>query len=341
MRGVSLLGNCKVDIKEFPNPKPNDRQVVIKMGASGLCGSDLPPYRTSPEDLGDRKLIIVGHEPCGTVVEVGSYVRNIRIGDRVIVHHYSGCGECEFCETGWTQLCQVDMVHFGGKANGAHADYQLVYDYMCVPMPDKLSFEEGASIACGTGTAYQALKRLDVSGRDILAVFGQGPVGVSATLLGTFMGARVISIDPVRERRELAEANGAWKTIDPALCNPTDAINVLTKGRGADASIDASGIDQVRAQAIRSTRIWGRCCLVGEGGSLTLKPSPDIIHKQLNLMGSWTFSTVVLKELADWIVAREIPLSKIITNRLPLEKAGEAFNLLNSSKTGKIVITYP
>ena len=82
--------------------------------------------------------------------------------------------------------------------------------------------------------------------------------------------------------------------------------------RDRDASIDASGLDQVRAEAIRSTRIWGRCCLVGEGGSLTLKPSPDIIHRQLNLMGSWTFSTGVLKELAEWIVEREIPLIWLI-----------------------------
>ena len=119
---------------------------------------------------------------------------------------------------------------------------------MCVPMPDGLSYEEGAAIACGTGTAYQALRRLDVSGRDALAVFGQGPVGLSGTFLGAHMGARVIAVDPVAERRALAEASGAWHTIDPMRDDPVSAIYELTGGRGADATLDATGIDAVRAQ---------------------------------------------------------------------------------------------
>lgn len=340
MKGVALSGNRRVEVREFPDPKPEAGQVVIKMGSAGLCGSDLPPYRSTPEELGFRTSIVTGHEPCGMVAGLGPGVRNVKVGDRVMVHHYSGCGQCEHCKTGWTQLCPNDMTHYGGKANGGDADYQLVKDYMCVPIPDALSFEEGAAIACGTGTAYQALKRLDVSGRDILAVFGQGPVGLSATLLGTHMGARVIAVDPVAERRELAKRNGAWETIDPNQANPVDAVYELTHGRGADATLDATGIGEVRANVVRSTRVWGRACLVGEGGTVTFEPSPDIIHRQLNLMGSWTFSTIVLEELANWVVDREIPLKNIITHRFPLDKAEEAFKLFDAATTGKVVFVW-
>ena len=174
MRGVVFTGDSKLQIKEFPDPTPGPGQVVVKMRSSGLCGSDLRPYRSSAEQLGPRKQIISGHEPCGEVAELGAGVTSVKIGDRIMVHHYSGCQNCEFCRTGWTQLCQSDQQKvYGSGAHGGHADYELIEEYMCVPLHEGVSFEEGAAIACGTGTAYQALRRLDVSGRDVLAVFGQ------------------------------------------------------------------------------------------------------------------------------------------------------------------------
>ena len=341
MLGVVFTGNGKLEIREFADPSPGVGQVVVEMKSSGLCGSDLRPYRSSAEELGPRAEMITGHEPCGVVAKVGAGVRNVRVGDRVMVHHYSGCQRCEYCQTGWTQLCQSEYQKvYGSGAHGGNADYELIEDYMCVPMPDGLSYEEGAAIACGTGTAYQALRRLDVSGRDVLAVFGQGPVGLSGTFLGAQMGARVIAVDPVAERRELAEASGAWKSIDPMRDDPVSAIYELTGGRGADCTLDATGIGDVRANVIRSTRIWGRACLVGEGGTLTVEPSPDIIHRQLSLFGSWTFSKTVLEELATWVVEREIPLSDIITHRFTLDKAEEAFTLFSGATTGKVVFNW-
>ena len=341
MLGVVFTGNGELEIREFADPQPGAGQVVVEMKSSGLCGSDLRPYRSSADELGARAEIISGHEPCGVVVEVGAGVRNARVGDRVMVHHYSGCQRCEHCQTGWTQLCQTEHQKvYGSHAHGGNADYELIEDYMCVPMPDGLSYEEGAAIACGTGTAYQALRRLDVSGCDALAVFGQGPVGLSGTFLGAHMGARVIAVDPVAERRALAEASGAWHTIDPMRDDPVSAIYELTGGRGADATLDATGIDEVRANAIRSARIWGRACLVGEGGTLSVEPSPDIIHRQLSLYGSWTFGKTTLEELANWVVERDIPLRDIITHRFSLDKAKEAFALFNGATTGKVVFNW-
>jgi threonine dehydrogenase-like Zn-dependent dehydrogenase len=154
------------------------------------------------------------------------------------------------------------------------------------------------------------------------------------------MGARVIGVDPVPERRRIAEANGAWKTIDPMQVDPVEAIYELTHGEGADSTLDATGIGEVRANAVRSTRIWGKCCFVGEGGDVHLNPSPDIIHRQLDLLGSWTFSTVILEELANWVVDREIPLNDIITHRFTLDKADEAFKLFDGGTTGKVVFVW-
>ncbi len=340
MRGVVFLGDRSLEVREFPDPKPGPGQVVIKMGAAGLCGSDLRPYRSSAETLGARTSVIAGHEPCGTVAEIGPGVRNVQVGDRIMVHHYSGCGRCEHCKTGWTQMCQAGSRVYGSHADGGNADYELVEDYMCVPMPEALSFEEGAACSCGTGTAYQALKRLDISGRDTLAVFGQGPVGLSATFFGAVMGARVIALDPVGERRELAARLGAWETIDPTRTDPIEAIRELTNGVGADATLDATGVAEARANAVRSTRIWGRSCMVGEGGTVTFEPTPDIIHRQLTLLGSWTFSASILEELANFVVDQGIPLQDIITHEFRLERAEEAFQLFDAGATGKVVFTW-
>ena len=340
MKGVVLLGEKVLELREFPDPEPGPGQVVVRMRASGLCGSDLPPFRSSPGSPWHDPSIIRGHEPCGVVAAIGLGARNCDVGDRVMVHHYRGCGSCEHCLTGWTQLCPTDGRVYGAHEHGGDADYQLVEDYMCVPMPDELGFEAGAMCACGTGTAYQALKRLDISGRDTLAVFGQGPVGLSATFLGAAMGARVIAVDPVEERRTLASSLGAWNTVDPTESDPVEAIQELTHGRSADATLDATGIAEVRTAAVHSTRAWGRACLVGEGGTVTFEPTPDIIHRQLTLLGSWTFSTVVLEELGRFVVERDLPLEDLITHRFPLDRADEAFRLFEGRTTGKVVFTW-
>lgn len=344
MLAVRLPGEQKIQSSKEPDPTPGPGQVVIAMKASGLCGSDLNPYRASAEARmaqSGGKLNISGHEPCGVVSEIGEGVSNVQVGDRVIVHHYSGCGNCKHCLTGWPQLCLLGGHKvYGFNSDGGNSDYMLSLDSMCVPMPDALSFAEGAAISCGTGTAYQALKRLDVNGVDTLAVFGQGPVGLSATLLGASMGARVIAVDPDEDRLNLSLAHGAEVAINPEKDDPVESIKELTHGEGAHAALDATGIGPVRRQMVQSVRTWGRACLVGEGGEMTLAPSPEIIHKHMNLMGSWTFSTVVLEELAQWVVDRNIPLDKIITHRFPLSAAEEAFTLFNKGRTGKVVFEW-
>jgi threonine dehydrogenase-like Zn-dependent dehydrogenase len=207
-------------------------------------------------------------------------------------------------------------------------------------MPEGLSYEEGAACACGTGTAYDAVKKLNVSGRDTLAIYGQGPVGLSATLFGVATGARVIVVEPVAYRRDLAKRLGCEVAIDPRETDPVEAIRGLTHSEGADATLDCTGIPEPRVNMIRSARIYGRACFVGEGGQTSFDVSRDIIHKQLTIYGSWTMSTVSLAEVANYVVNHKVPLSKIITHRFPLEQAAEAYKLFESGQTGKVVITW-
>jgi threonine dehydrogenase-like Zn-dependent dehydrogenase len=333
VRGVVFLGNRDLVIRSFPDPRPGPGEAVVRIRASGLCGSDLRPYRAA-----GAQTTIGGHEPCGEVASVGAGVAPALVGARVMVHHYSGCGSCKYCRIGYEQLCVHDHVIYGFGTHGANADYLLVPARTLVPLPDELSYEAGAAIACGTGTAYMALKKLEVSGRDTLAVFGQGPVGLSATLLGKAMGARVLAIDVDRHRLELARSLGAEQTIDPSQADPIQMVRESTHSEGADATLDCTGNSTARAQCVRSARVFGRACFVGEGGTVTLEPSPDIIHRHLTLFGSWTFSTVGLGECAQFVVDRRVPLDRLITHRYPLDHADEAYRVFDAGATGKCVL---
>jgi threonine dehydrogenase-like Zn-dependent dehydrogenase len=323
--------------------------VVLAIKASGMCGSDLHPYRAPRTGSAAASLglggasgpVIGGHEPCGVVAARGPGVSeaDAPTGARVMNHHYKGCGRCPHCRVGWSQLCPHGIVVYGMTGHGAHAPYMKVPASTLVPLPDELSFEEGAAISCGTGTAYGALKRLDVSGRDTLVVFGQGPVGLSATMLGKAMGARVVAVDIAPERLALARELGADVAVNTRETDPVARVRDLTRGAGADKTVDCSGHPEARLQAIRCARTWGTVGFVGEGGSVTIDVSPDILRKQLTIVGSWTFSATGQEECARFIAERRVPLDKLLTHRYRLEQAAEAYRLFDTQTTGKGVFS--
>jgi len=344
MRGVVFLGDRKVELRSFPDPTPGPGEVVLEMKASGMCGSDLKFYRSAPGvaqaalGLGSAgEPFIGGHEPCGVVVARGAGVseREAPTASRVMDHHYAGCGTCAHCRVGWSQLCRAGITVYGVTAHGGHADYLKVPARTIVPLPEELSFAEGAAVACGTGTAFGALKRMKLCGGDTLAVFGQGPVGLSATVLGVAMGARVIAVETSPERMKLAEEFGADAVIDASREDAVSAIRDLTKGVGADLALDCTGAAAARRAAVRCVKTWGTACYVGEGGDVTLDVSPDLLRRQVTLIGSWTFSAMGMQECAEFIAKKRIPLERIFSHRWRLEQADEAYRSFDTQTTGK------
>lgn len=346
MRGVVLPGDRKVEILDFPDPTPGPGEVVLEIRASGMCGSDLKFYRASggAASLGftaSEGPVIAGHEPCGVVVAVGPDVpeRQARVGMRAMQHHYRGCGVCPHCATGWAQMCVEGVAEvYGVTGHGAHARYMRCPARTLVPLPDELSFEAGAAVSCGTGTAWGALHRLGLQGDHTIAIFGQGPVGLSATQLAAAMGARVIALDTSPERLARAREFGAWEVVDPAAGDPVQAIRGLTRGLGADRSLDASASPRARAQAVRCVRSWGKACFVGEGGEVTLDVSADLLRRQVTLVGSWTFSTVGQAECARFVADRGVAVDRLFTDRWRLDQAEEAYRRFDAQTGGKGVI---
>lgn len=345
MKGIVFPGDRKVDFVTVDDPTPGSLDVIIEMKASGMCGTDLQNYRRPfdqtpymPSLIG--RLPIAGHEPSGVVCEVGALVpaAQARVGQRVMVHHYQGCNSCSMCRAGWQQLCQVakPMIHvYGNNDDGGHAPYLKVPANTVVALPDELSFASGAAISCGTGTAYGALRRLNVSARDTIAIFGQGPVGLSATQLARAMNARVIALDVNSERLNRAKAFGADTILDPSSSDAAEAIRELTRGQGADVTLETSGAAAARISAVRSTKIWGTCCFVGEGGEVTINVSPDMLRRQMTIIGHWTFSNMGQAECASFVADKGVQVDDIFTHRWALSQAAEAYDLFDRGVGGK------
>lgn len=348
MRGIIFKGERQIEVSSLPDPEPGPDDVVLEMRASGMCGSDLHFYRAPAGQAlaafgmsGDDAGFVAGHEPCGSVVAIGSAIdpRIIRIGDRMMVHHYDGCGFCEQCRTGWPQLCERGNIIYGATAHGGHADFIKVPARTLVRLPDELSFAAGAAISCGTGTAFGALGRLNVSARDTVAVFGQGPVGQSAVQLASAMGAEVIAVDVAPERVTRAAEFGAANAINSAEVDVVEAIRDLT-GTGVTKAIDCSGAPDARAAAVRSVAKWGSVAFVGEGRDVTIDVSRDLIRKQVTVMGSYTFSTVGQAKCAEFIARHEVEIDKVFTDHWKLDDAVEAYRLFDKQTGGKAVIEF-
>tara|TARA_Y100000590_G_scaffold71530_1_gene78612 strand:- start:26947 stop:27978 length:1032 start_codon:yes stop_codon:yes gene_type:complete len=342
LRGLVFRGNSFSEVIDYPDITPGPNQVLLKMRSSGLCGSDFTKYRSDSPLIYKGELIRPGHEPCGEIVDIGKNVIGLSIGDRIVQHHYEGCKKCNYCKTGWQQLCQVDdkKEYYGGSMHGGHGDYMIAHKSTCVKLPKKLPFEIGAYLACGASTAYHALKKLSISDTEIVAVFGQGPVGLAATMFGKEMGAKVIAIDISKERLDLAKKAGAWQLVDASSGDTQTQIRDITNGLGADSSIEAVGQNNTRIEAVESTRIFGKTCLVGEGGVVTYKPTEHIIHKHLTIFGSWTFSTSGLEESANFTAKKNVPLDSLITYRSNIENAPEAYKKFSKGYAGKFVINW-
>jgi threonine dehydrogenase-like Zn-dependent dehydrogenase len=343
MRGAVLPGNRTVELREFERPTPGAGQVLLTMRASTICGSDIRAIYREHLGVGAEAYqgVIAGHEPAGEVIEVGPGVRRLAIGDRVAVYHIAGCGVCDECRHGYMIGChQPARAAYGWQRDGGHADYLLAEEVTCLRLPDELTFLDGACVACGFGTAYEALLRARVSGNDQLLITGLGPVGLAVGMLGRALGAtNIVGTDVAQERLDLALNLGVVDLALPAVETSEATVRDLSGG-GFEVAIDCSGSSAGRLLALQSMRDWGRCVFVGEGGRVDFDVSPLLIHRQVSLHGSWVTSLRHMEDLLERLVRWRLHPEAIVTHRFPLERAGEAYEVADAGAAGKVAITF-
>ncbi|MEU6641875.1 zinc-binding dehydrogenase [Saccharomonospora sp. NPDC046836] len=348
MQGVYLPGDSTAVLRELTVPEPGYGQVLIEVGASGICGSDISYiYRGHKGHRGvdgpAYRGVVAGHEPSGRIVATGPGCRRFGAGDRVIVYHIAGCGLCDNCRRGYLISCTAPQRQaYGWQRDGGHAHYLLAEESTCVPLPEELSFVDGALIACGFGTAYEGLRRIGVSGEGDLLVVGLGPVGLAAGMIGKGMGARrVVGVELSPQRREWAAGLGVFDaTIAPEADAEATAARVtdVLHARGAVTTIDCSGSRAGRATAIAGAAEWGRVSLVGEGGTLETEVSDALLHKQLTLYASWVTSVTAMTELAGNLARWRLRPESVVSDRFPLAEADKAYELAAGASRGKVVL---
>jgi threonine dehydrogenase-like Zn-dependent dehydrogenase len=230
---------------------------------------------------------------------------------------------------------------YGWQRDGGMADYLLAEEKDLIYLPPELSYADGAQIACGFGTVYEGLQKIGICGDHAVLITGLGPVGLATGALCRKMGAQqIIGIDVIEERNRLALELGVCDTVLPAGPDNISQVFDLTQGRGVERAVDCSANDTARATAIRATRKWGNIVFLGEGGSVQFNPSPDIIHDQKAIYGSWVTSTWLMEELVERLVRWNLHPADLVTHRFALSGAGDAYALMASGKCGKVSVCF-
>ncbi|HRU15173.1 MAG TPA: zinc-binding dehydrogenase [Anaerohalosphaeraceae bacterium] len=345
MKGAVLPGNSTVELRDFEIPAPGHGEVLLKMKASTICGSDIrciyhQHLGKGPE--GYQPGMIAGHEPCGQIVQTGPGCRRFREGDRVIVYHISGCGLCNDCRRGYYISCTSPYRRaYGWQRHGGMAEYLLAEEKDLVALPDFLSYSDGAQVACGFGTVYEGLEKIGICGNDAVLITGLGPLGLAAAMLARAMGAcKLIGIETIPERLQIARQLDLFDHLLRAAPDNVHQVRELTGGAGAEKTVDCSANEQARLTCIQAARKWGKIVFLGEGGTCAFQPSPDIIHDQKTIYGSWVTSLWRMEELVERLVRWQIHPERLITHRFPLEQAAAAYALMAEGRCGKVAVVF-
>ena len=320
MRAAVLTGPRAVSIEEVAAPDCPEDGVVLRVLACGVCRSDWHAWTGSDPDIAFPQ--VIGHEYCGEVIATGARVARWAVGDRVIAPFILACGACPSCAEGHQTACATQIVP-GFTAPGAMAERIAVprADQNLAALPESMDPAVAAALGCRVTTAWHGLTgRAGLRGGEWLAVFGAGGVGLSALILGRALGARVVMVDVVPEKLALARELGAAAVIDARAGDAAAAVREVTGG-GAHVAVEALGIAETTANALKSLRKMGRMVQIGmpAGSQTTMALPMDAVYSgQLALYGTRGMPAWRYPSLLSLIESAGLDFSPLITRRIGL-----------------------
>lgn len=324
-------------VKEVEVPRPKADEVLIKVKAVGICGTDVPILK------GIREVpipLIPGHEFAGDIVEVGSEVKNYKVGDRVTPAIVISCGKCYFCNKGLETLCD-NIIETGIHVDGAFAEYVTVPEKVLHSLPENMTYEQGASID-PIASAYHPIKKACIGSEDTVVVFGPGPIGIYAVQLAKAEGAkRVINVGVKgdEERLELSKKLGADNIIiNNGESELTDKISELTDGRMADVVVEATGHPSVFQSCIDTLRKHGRMILVGIHHAPVTADISQIVRRELQIKGSICYTWSDYKECIDLVESGKVKVEPMISHTFDLKDIDDAMKIIDERKAIKIIL---
>lgn len=338
MKAVQIVKPEHLEIVELEKPVIDDKNnVLIKMTAAGICGSDVGIYHgTNAAATYPR---IIGHEMVGRVEEIGANVQNLKPGDRVIVNQVTSCGECYPCKKGRGNVCDHLAVR-GVHIDGGYREYITVPESDCYILPDSLSDQDAVMIE-PTTIAIQSCTRAELEKDDMLLLYGAGALGSSILKIARQLCEHIIVADVVNEKLEEAKKAGAKYTINVLEEDFQAKVLEYTRGRGATVSIDAACVKNSLLLLLQATGNAGRVITMGFSTSATEVNQFLITSKELDVRGSRLQNKMFGKAI-DMIREGTLNLTGSVSHTFPLTKAQEAFDFVDSkdSSIRKIVLTF-
>ncbi|HEX6033075.1 MAG TPA: zinc-binding dehydrogenase [Anaerolineales bacterium] len=318
MKAVRMVEPGKpLELQRIPIPSTGEEDVLVRVRAAGICHSDAH-YRAGRSLMGTMP-ITLGHEVAGEVEWVGAQVSTVKAGDRVCMHYNISCGDCYYCKTGKEQFCTtVKMI--GHHVDGGYAEYMALPARNAVPLPEEISFEEGATLMCASATALHALRRGRVKDGETVAVFGVGGLGLSAIQLARALGAvEVYAVDIKQDKLELASEYGAIP-VDASRFDAVEQIQKSTRGKGVDVALEMIGLPVTMKQTIESLGVLGRAVIVGlSQAPLEVHPYQRLIGYEAEIIGSNDHLLEELPLLIDMARRKVLDTSRVVSQTLPLD----------------------
>ena len=329
-----------VELRQKPVPAIKDEEVLLKVGAVGVCGSDIHQYHNS-QSWPVRVPVVLGHEFCGTVAEVGARVRGFREGDRVVSETAANiCGECLFCRTGKYNLCP-SRSGFGSGTDGAMASFVCVPARCLHHIPDDLPFER-AALTEPCCVAYNAVtSKSTIRPGDTVVVIGPGPIGLLSTEMARIAGARNLIVAGTTKdaaRLGVARLLGATHTVDVQNTNPVEYIREIGDGLGADLVIDAAGVSAAVKTALDMVRPGGQITKVGWGPQPLEFSLDPLVQKAIRLQGSFSHTFENWEKVVPMLTAGQINLGPIVTQVARLDHWKDCFDGMYTGKYIKAVL---
>lgn len=343
MKAAVLQKPFEITMEELPLPKTDKDEVLVKIMAVGVCGSDVHYYehgKIGPYVV--RKPIILGHECAGIVAAIGENVTRFKLGDRVAVEPGVTCGRCEACKKGRYNLCPDVQFLATPPVDGAFVQYIKHREDFLFPIPDHLSFEE-AALNEPFSVGIHAAKRAGLQPGSTVAIMGMGPVGLMALFAAKTFGAKeiiVADVEPIR--LEAAKKLGATHTIHVLEKDPVREIRVLTNGLGADAVFETAGNPKALQSALASVRRGGKMSIVGLPPQEEISVNvPMIVDNEIDIYGVFRYANTYPQGIA-FLSSGTADIKSLITDRYALEQTKEALERARTNKSGSLkVMVYP
>jgi len=358
MRCALFTGEPELSVEEVTPTDPGPRDVVVRIGASGVCHSDLSVTNGA---LPLPPPCVLGHEGTGTVEWVGSDVTSVRVGDRVVASFVPACGSCWFCTHGQSNLCELmNEISFVPKvtradgsmapamtALGTFADQMTAHEASVVKIETDVPDEQLALIGCGVTTGVgAALNTARVEPGSTVAVIGCGGVGQAVIQGARIAGAaRIFAVDPVELKRKAAERLGATDLVDPAAGDPIGQVQAATGGRGVDYAFEVIGLPETINQAWATARRGGTVIVVGmpRSDSQVTLGGFGLFYEEKKLLGCVYGSAQVRRDFprfVDLIEAGRLDVADMVSRTISLDDVNDAFRAMEAGEVIRSVISW-